>query len=178
MSMIHPGQRLELIFWAVMPALLTIFLTIAFLIPKHIAGLSYVMPLLPLMPVFYWGMMHAREMPYWFVFMLGLLMDPAQGTPLGLSSLLYMAFLALLHAQRRYIYKEGFMIKWGYFSMLLGIVGVLGWLLLSFFHSQAQPIQPALVQWVITSACYPVLHRGFDSIYEFVSQRRWRILRG
>src|ERR1700722_13163714 len=105
--MIEPSKRFELFFLSALPALITAALAVFFLASKHIAGLSHFMPLLPLIPVFYWGMAHAREMPYWFVFPLGLMQDAVTGLPLGLSSLLYIFFLLLLHAQRKYIHKEG-----------------------------------------------------------------------
>src|SRR6266478_1286686 len=110
--MIPVGIRLELAFLASTPGLITTALAIFFLSSKHLSGLGQFMPALPLIPVFYWGLTHTRDMPYWFLFALGLVMDAVMGAPLGLSSLLYMLFLKLLHMQRRFIHKEGFVIKW------------------------------------------------------------------
>jgi len=28
----------------------------------------------------------------------------------------------LLHAQRKYIHKEGFIVKWGYFAVLMAVI--------------------------------------------------------
>lgn len=169
-------RRLELWFWASVPSAITLFLLILYLAPKHMAGIGYFMPALPLIPIFYWGLLHAHEMPYWFVFALGMVLDAVTGAPLGLSSLLYIFFLAILHAQRKYIAKEGFVIKWVYFAMLMGITSVLNWLLMFFLNGQAQGLLPGFMQWFLTVCCYPLLHRAFDILYDHINARRWRLL--
>lgn len=176
--MISSGKRFKLLLLSSLPIVITLMLAILALVSKHVAGLSHFMPLLPLIPIFYWGMMHAREMPYWFVFLFGLIMDAVSGLPLGLSSLLYVVLLALLHTQRKYIYKEGFVVKWGYFSLVLAVVDGLEWIILSLFHGQAQGVWPVLLQWLLTVGCYPVLHTLFDALYDYTHARRWRILHG
>jgi rod shape-determining protein MreD len=176
--MIHLTRRFELVMWGALPGLITLLLAVLFLSAKHISGMSHFMPALPLIPVFYWGMMKAREMPYWFVFMVGLVIDSVSGLPLGLSSLLYVFFLVLLHAQRKYFYKEGFVIKWGYFALLLGATSALNWVLLSLFNSHAETVLPAVIQWFLTVGCYPALHKGFDGLTEHIHSRRWHILHG
>ncbi len=176
--MISSVKRLELMFWALLPALLTIALIVLSLVPKHLGGLGSVMPLLPLMPIFYWGMSHAREMPYWFAFAAGVLMDAATGLPLGLSSLLLIIFLALLHAQRKYIHKEGFLIKWGYFSVLLLVYAAMSWLCLSLLYARMLAVVPALVQWLLSVGMYPFLHVCFERIDRHIHERRWRVLHG
>ncbi len=176
--MIHLSRRLELVFWGILPGLITLTLTILFLSAKHISGISQFMPLLPLIPIFYWGMTQASEMPYWFVFATGLVIDSVTGLPLGLSSLMYVFFLMLLQAQRKYFHKEGFVIKWAYFAALLGITGLLNWAVLSFFNSRLENLLPAIVQWFLTACCYPAFHKGFEGLHHYVHTRRWQILHG
>ncbi len=176
--MISYNRRLELYFWTSVPAMLTLFLVMVCLAPKHISGLEKVMPLLPLMPVFYWGMLHAREMPYWFVFSVGIIVDTATGQPLGISSLLYIIFLAMLHAQRKYFHKEGFIIKWAYFCGMLLVMVVLNWICLSLYFMTFLSLSLSLVQWLITAGLYPLMHSGFDIVDKRIQERRWRILHG
>jgi len=176
--MIQPFRKVELLCWSVLPGLITTLLAIFFLASRHVGGLNHFMPLLPLIPIFYWGMNHARDMPYWFAFMLGLVMDAVTGMPMGLSSVLYVVFLLLIHSQRKYIHKEGFVIKWAYFTLLLGAICALNWIALSLFYSRVETMVPALLQWFLTVCCYPLLHKGFDALYEHISNRRWQILHG
>jgi rod shape-determining protein MreD len=171
-------RRLELYFLAAIPSLLTILLAIFYLVPKHVDELGSVMPLLPLMPVFYWGVSHARAIPYWVMFAIGLVLDTVTGLPLGLSSLTYILFLWLLTAQRRFFHKEGFIIKWMYMAVLLLVITAINWLLLSWYNTEAMPILPAVMQWLLTVACYPVLHKIFDLLEEHIHSRRWEILHG
>lgn len=176
--MISLPRRLELAFWAVLPALLALLLLAVYAAPKYLPGLSSIMPLLHLMPVFYWGLIHAREMPYWFVFLLGLLADAAGGLPLGFSALLYLVFLALLHVQRKYIAKEGFLAKWSYFAVLLAACEAGGWILMAILTGEPRGLAAVLARWALALCCYPMLHRAFDLLAECASERRWRILHG
>ena len=176
--MIHASKRMELFFLAMLPAIITTLLTIFSVASKHITGLDRFMPILALIPVFYWGMAQTRDMPYWFLFVLGILIDSVTGLPLGSTSLEYMLFLILLQSQRKYIHKEGFVIKWGFFAGLLAAASLFNWASLSFFYSHMQIVLPVLIQWLLTVCCYPVLHKFFDGIYEHIHSRRWQILHG
>ena len=176
--MVPFSKRLELRFLAAIPSLLAVVLAILYLVPKYVAGLNNVMPLLPLIPVFFWGIMIARATPYWVVFAIGLVLDAAQGAPLGLSSLLYMLFLTLLNSQRRMMHKEGFLTKWGSLAVLFALISGINWLLLSWFNAHAMPVVPAVIQWGLTVAIYPVLHKAFDVLDQHMHTRKWQILHG
>lgn len=169
-------KRIELILLALAPACLSLILFILSVVPSSIWGLNLFMPLLTLMPIFYWGRLQNNEMPYWFVFIIGVLTDAVSWQMLGLSSLLYLIFTSLLHSQSKYINKEGFIIVWGLFSVLTSGLAILQWLLISLLSHQVQSIIPALTQLLITIAIYPLFHRLFDVISEYIRQRRWIIL--
>lgn len=164
--------------WACLPAGLTALLWLVCLVPKYVDVLNQFMPLLPLVPIFYWGIHRAGEMPYWFVFTLGLFMDVISGVPLGLTSLLYMVFLGIAHTQYKYVHKEGFVIQWGYFAVLLLTFCGAQWLCMSLVVGQAQSLLPASIQWVLTAACYPLLQHICNRLQETIAERRWQILHG
>ncbi|MEK6747037.1 MAG: rod shape-determining protein MreD [Pseudomonadota bacterium] len=166
-------KRLELLIWLITPVIITCLLFMLCIIPNHIWGMGYVMPLLPLFPIFYWGTIQAQEMPYWFACLTGLMLDVVSGTPLGLSALLYLIFLVITHSQSKYIHKEGFMIMWGYFVMLVAIICASQWFIISLSGSQSQAIPAAFVQWLLTIGLYPLFHKLFDNIAEYIKQRRW-----
>jgi len=176
--MVSSSKRLELMFWASLPSVITIILLLVSLVPKHISGLGNFMPVLFMIPIFYWGIYGARDMPYWFVFVLGLVIDSINGQPLGLSSLLNVFFLATIHAQKKYIHKEGFIVKWVYFTILLAAVSALHWLLIGLFYSTPQGVWFALIQWFLTLCCYPLFHQLFDMLHYYISHQRWQLLHG
>ncbi len=166
-------KRPELLFWTAMPACVTFLLFVLYIIPKHLWGIGYIMPILPIIPIFYWGKLDAPEMPYWFACLMGLFMDTASGIPLGLSSFLYLLFLVILHSQSKYLHKEGFAIVWGYFMILLAVIFILQWLIMSFTSNHLNAIPAVFMQWLITVCLYPLFHNIFDKIVEHVKQRRW-----
>ncbi len=166
-------KRLELLLWLVTPAIITFIMFILCAIPKYIWGINYIMPVLPLIPVFYWGRTQTAEISYWFVFIIGLLTDVVSGLPLGMSALLYILFLLILHKQAKYMNNEGFVIIWGYFILLLAIISIIEWVLMSFSGNQSHAITAAVMQWLATTCCYPVFHKLFDYISDYIKQRRW-----
>ena len=172
------NRHIELYGLALIPSASTFLLLLVCLTPKPLPGLAQFMPLLALIPVFYWGLAMARDIPYWFVFLTGLISDTVTGLPLGLSSLLYMVFLAMLRAQHKYIHKEGFTLKWAYFSALLAGLCAVQWLAVSLFYSQAQAVFPAVLQWFLTLCCFPFIHKTCDMLQEWILARRWQILHG
>ena len=176
--MIPSSKRIELAFLAILPAFITFVLAIIFMSAKHIRGMDHFMPVLPVIPIFYWGIAQARDMSYIFVFLLGIMMDAVSGLPLGITSLTFLLFMIVIHTQRKYIHKEGFVIKWFFFAGILVVIYVFNWMLLTFFYSHAQTVGPAFIQWFLTVCCYPFLHKGFDGVYEYIHSRRWQILHG
>lgn len=172
-------RKLELFFLSALPTFITLCLVLFSLSSGYKPHfLSYFSPLLYLMPIFYWGMARAREMPYWFVFCIGLINDSVSGQPLGLSSLLYLLFLLALRRQRKYFHKDGFLVQWGYFAFFLGGVCLLNSLVLALFFGHAKGWEAVSMQWVITVCCYPLLHAFFYRIHEFTTSRRWYLLQG
>ena len=171
-------RRVSLLFWSALPALITLFLLAFYLVPKRISGLDSFMPLLPMIPIFFWSVHYPKSIPYWFVFLIGIIQDSVTGQPLGLSSLLNIIFLVMIQAQYKYIHKEGFVIQWVYFCMLLLAITVLHFLLIAIFYMDMHGIKPALIQWFLTVCCYPLLHRGFEALHQRISQQRWLATHG
>lgn len=171
-------KRVELLFWAVLPGLIAFLLTLLFFIPKPLVGIGAAMPPLAISAIFFWGLLHPKDMPYWFAFALGLLVDALQGLPLGISSFGYMLFLLLVESQRKYIIKEGFMAKWGYFAVLLFMIMLLMWLLIWLITRQMPVLLPVAIQWALTVCFYPLLHQLYDKIFEHSNHRRWQIAHG
>lgn len=172
------SKNIELLIWKLAPAILTFLLFIFSIIPKHIWGAEYVMPPLPLISIFYWGRLQSTSLSYWFIFLIALLTDAVSGTPLGLSALLYLGFLAVLHAQSKYIHKEGFIIIWGYFIILTSTIIALQWLAMSFSGSSSHTALPAFIQLLLTLSCYPLFHKLFDRLAEHIKQRQWALSHG
>lgn len=153
----------------------TLLLALVFVVPKHVEGISGVMPLVHLVPVFIWTVLHPRDMRLVFVALVGLLVDVATALPLGLSALSYALFVMMVRSQRKYIYREGFIAMWGYFSMLLLALQLVSWGFASSYYAIRLPMGSALWQWVLTVALYPLLHVLCIPLVESMARIHYRL---
>ena len=169
-------QKIRLLLLSSVPMVLVFLFALLFIAPKHIAGLSSVMPLLHLVPVFIWGVMHPRDISLFFLAMIGLVVDVATGLPLGFSALGVCAFFLLVRTQRKYIYREGFAAMWGYFSLLLMLLQITSWVGYAYFYGHAAPFGTLLLQWLFTALLYPLLHTILYPWVEKISHARYRLL--
>jgi rod shape-determining protein MreD len=169
-------HKTALTFWSVVPMIATLVLVVLYLVPKHAATFSNVMPMLHMTSVFYWGIINIRHMPYWFVFIIGMLVDAVTGLPLGISSMVYVFFVLFMRMQRKYVHKEGFLIHWAFFSALLMVIFGIKWLFITSLGTTAHALLPLFIQWLITVCCYPFASKIFDVLQAFVSSRRLTLL--
>ncbi|MFO0388207.1 MAG: rod shape-determining protein MreD [Alphaproteobacteria bacterium] len=169
-------NKAALTFWSAVPMMVTLVLVMLYLVPKHAATFSNVMPMLHITAVFYWGMANYKHMPYWFVFCIGLLIDGVTGLPLGITSMIYVLFVLFMRLQRKYVHKEGFLVHWAFFSALLLVMFGIEWLVVTSLGSTAHALLPLLIQWLITVCFYPFASRIFDVLQAFVSSRRLMLL--
>lgn len=168
-------KKLKLWLLSILPMLAVSLLVLLYIVPKHIAGLSGVMPLVQLVPVFIWGVMHPRDISFLGLVVLGLVVDVATALPLGFSALATIAFFLLVRTQRKYIYREGFVAMWGYFALLLMLFQLACWAGYGYFYGVA-PLGSALLQWVFTVLLYPLLHYILYPWVEKIGHARYRLL--
>lgn len=169
-------NRIQLWCVASVPVAISFIFTLIYIMPKPIGGISAIMPLLHLAPIFIWGVMHARDMPFIAVAAIGLLVDVATALPLGTSAISYFLFLVLVRSQRKYIYREGFAAMWGYFAMLLLVMQLASWALYSFYQANAAALGNAALQWLLTVMLYPLIHYLCFPLVEKLSAARYRLL--
>jgi rod shape-determining protein MreD len=170
------SSKFKLFFLASAPTLITVLLAIIFIAPKQISGLSAIMPLIHLVPIYIWSVLHARHMPVWSTAMIGLVVDSAVGLPFGLSALIYCSLIILIRSQRKYILKEGFMGMWGYFSLMILLTQLSFWIILSFMYGQTAPIANALLQATFSILAYPLLHGLLYPLVDKIADSRYRLL--
>lgn len=171
-------KRIELLILMFVPVSITFFMFILYVIPKHIWGLNHVMPLLPLIPIFYWGRSPAATMPFWFVFLTGLIMDVVGGTPLGLSALLYILLLAAWRGNSHHISNEGFIIIWVYFALSLAVYFVIELMMMSFTTNFWYIVPYSFMQWLLTISVYPLFHNLFDRLADYIKKRSRTVSHG
>lgn len=142
--------------------LVAIFLVILNVSDIQIDNLPRLMPLLDLMAVFYFAVFK-NIFGIWFVFLLGIWGDALNGDPLGATSLCYILlvkFFLLLNSKM--LTKENFRQIWQQFVSFCCLFLLIKWVILSIFNGVFySPVAP-LIQLVLSSSLYAVVHKLFD----------------
>ncbi|MDX2073381.1 MAG: hypothetical protein SFX19_03330 [Alphaproteobacteria bacterium] len=169
-------KKIKLWMLSLLPMLAVFLLAFFYVTQKHVAGLSGVMPMLHLAPVFIWGVMHPRDISMLLLAATGIMVDVATALPLGFSALGFCLFFLLVRSQRKYIYREGFAAMWGYFALLLLIWQLSCWAAIVFFYADGAPVSTPLIQWLFTVLLYPLLHLIFYPLVERIGNARYHLL--
>ena len=129
-----------------------------------IAGISKVIPLFDLMIVFYFAVFRS-DFGIWFVFILGVWNDALNGNPLGTTSLCYILLIKVfVLLNNRLVIKENFLQVWKQFIAFCFLFLLLKWSILSLFNQATYGISTPLVQLVLSSLFYVLMHKFFDNL--------------
>ena len=131
-----------------------------------IGGFSKLIPLFDLMMIFYFAVFH-RVFALWFIFLLGIWNDALNGNPLGLTPICYIALIKVFVAlNQRLVIRENFKQLWRQFAIFCFCFLCLKWMILSAFNTAFYSVTTILVQFVLTSTFYVLMHKFFDYLYQ------------
>lgn len=148
----------------VTPALSALLLVLLSSVNFYIEGLGSFIPMVGIIAIYYWAMYLPSLLPLWFVFLLGVLQDFLHGTPVGMSSLLFLLFLKFLHMQRRYLAREDFWVFWLVFCFLSLFYALVSGMAYSLYYQSIMINDSLFMQWMYTVLIYPFLHLCFANI--------------
>jgi rod shape-determining protein MreD len=151
----------------VVPAVTVFFLVVLGLIPWHIAGLNMVTPAFPLIGVYFWSIYQPGRLPYWAVFLFGVLQDLLLGLPLGQGALSLLVVQGLVVSQRRFFLSKPFFVVWWGFAVVAPIGAMVAWAAASVSRDAVIPPLPIVVQTIITALLYPL----FGGLLMWLQQR-------
>lgn len=126
-------------------------------IPTHLPGLSGIVPMLPLMGVYYWAIYRPDLLPAWLAFVIGLLYDIIGGTPLGVYALVLLVVQGVAAGQRRFFLAKSFMVAWWSFGMLAAGASGATWVLVTIVLGRAVDPTPLLFEYLLTMGLFPLL---------------------
>lgn len=149
-------QRLDVVARSLFPFLLTVLLVVVSMVPMRVPSLAPIMPALALVAVYYWAVYTPTLMPIWAVFLIGLFQDLLIGDALGAGIIALLCVHAFIGWQRRFFAQASFSMIWCMFMLVAAGAMVMTWLLTSFAMSQSVDPRPALFQYLMTVAVYPV----------------------
>lgn len=126
-------------------------------LPLRFPDYAAVAPLLVFGAVYHWTIYRPELVPPIALFAAGVILDLLDGGPLGVSSLLLLLTRATLLPQRRFFVNRLFPFMWMGFTVLAAAAGLFLWLLGSAIDGTLRDPRAAMMQWVLTVACFPVV---------------------
>ena len=126
-------------------------------IPTHLPGLSGIVPMLPLMGVYYWAIYRPDLLPAWVAFVIGLLYDIICGTPLGVNALVLLVVQGVAAGQRRFFLGKSFLVAWWAFGLLAAGAAGATCLLVTALYGRALDASPLLFEYLLTMGLFPLL---------------------
>ncbi len=140
------------------PATFTLIFLLLSIVLSRIPGFGQVMPLFTLINIYYWSMFYAGALPYWFLFILGLLQDTLTGQPLGFSSFINIVFAWMLADRMRIQSAPSFAVAWLKFAASACAVILLQWVVIGIYYGRILPLNIPALQWLSSCLAYPLMH--------------------
>ena len=149
-------QRVDHLVRQLLPASLVIVLALLQAVPWHLPSLSGIVPMLPMIGVFYWSLYRPDLLVPSVAFLCGLINDIVMGAPIGISSLVFLAIQGATAAQRRFFNGKSFLVVWAGFATLAAGAIVLQLMLSSAIFGRTPLVRALLTEYLITVFCYPL----------------------
>ena len=141
---------------SVLPALALVLAVLLLLVPLRLFQGYVPTPLLPFIVIFLYALYDPDALPAPVIFAAGLLQDLLYGGPLGVWPSVYLLSLYLVTGQRTYFLGRAPDVVWLGFGVVLLVAMLLLWAEMSILSGGWLPLWPAVYQFVITGALYPV----------------------
>ena len=150
------GKRLDA--WArpLSPFAICLLFVLISTAPLRVPVLATASPLLPLMAVYHFGLFRPALLPHWLVLLFGLLLDLLSGGPVGVNAVVLLMVRHFVEANQRFLVDKPFAVIWFCFALASagGVAGI--WALTCFLLWAPIDPRPAIFQYVIALAIYPL----------------------
>jgi rod shape-determining protein MreD len=150
-------QRLDFVARNLTPLLVSLCLVVISVVPLRLPQVSFVIPTLALMAVYYWGLHRADILPAPAIFLIGILQDILSGGPLGVNTLIFLAVYGICVSQGRFFYGKSFLVVWWGFMVVAAGALAAEWALSSAFAGTIIAPRTVYFKYMITIAIYPVV---------------------
>ena len=155
-----PLQRVEQRLRHALPFVATLFLILLVATPTRLPGFASIAPQLPLVAIYYWAIYRPDLLRPWAGFVLGAIGDMIGGTPLGVSSLVFLAVQGVAGSQRRILGRSFLMAWWGFALTAAGSM-IIEWTMSSLVMVKILPARAVAFQYLMTLTIYPLLAWAF-----------------
>lgn len=139
------------------PVAVTFVLVLAALMHLPIPGFAELAPMLPVMAVYYWSLHRPELLPFWAIFLIGLVVDTLTGGTLGFNALMLLLVSAFMRPQRRYLVERGLAAHWIVFMIVVALFEFLRWLLMAVIAQTFLSMGDPALRVLLAVALYPCL---------------------
>ena len=153
------------------PACITLLAFLLTAALSRFGGNWQMMPDFTLINLFFWSLFIEGALPYWFVFMLGLLQDSINGTPFGMTAFINMILVWLVSQQLRVIANMSFFFIWGVFIGFAIVSYALQWLLTMLYYMHIFSFNSNMLAFAFLCCVYPVCHIILTLLWQKTSNR-------
>lgn len=139
------------------PIAVTLVLVMVALMHLPIPGFAELAPMLPAMAVYYWSLHRPELLPFWAVFLVGLVIDTLSGGTLGFNALMLLLLAAFMRSQARYLFEKGFAIHWVVFMIVVAVFELLRWMVMAAIVHKFLSLGDPALRVLLAIALYPCL---------------------
>ena len=142
--------------------LITVLFVIMNVSSFNVAGFANVVPLFDLMAIFYFAVFK-NIFAIWFIFLLGIWSDALNDNMLGTTSLCYILLIKFfLLLNQKMLIRENFKQVCEQFALFCFLFLLMKWAILSIIGGTFYSIVTPLVQMVLSSVFYVLMHKFLD----------------
>jgi cell shape-determining protein MreD len=132
----------------------------------NIAGFADILPLFDLMAIFYFAVFK-NVFGIWFIFLLGIWSDALNGNLLGVTPLCYILLIKFFVVlTNKLLIRENFKQVCQQFVLFCFLFLSMKWVILSVLNDYPYSVISPLVQLILSSVCYVLMHKFFDFLSE------------
>jgi len=160
-------QRVDHMVRQLVPASLVLLLVVLQAIPWHLPGLAGIVPVLPMIGIYYWSVYRPDLMVPSVAFAAGLVNDMVLGAPIGISSLAFLVIQGMTASQTRFFNGKSFLVIWSGFALLTAGALVIELALSALLYGRTPLASALLIEYAMTVCLYPVISWLFSRLQLF-----------
>jgi rod shape-determining protein MreD len=161
------AQRVDHMVRQLVPASLVLVLVVLQTIPWRLPGLAGVMPVLPMIGIYYWSVYRPDLLVPSVAFATGLVNDMVLGAPIGISSLAFLVIQGMTASQTRFFNGKSFLVIWSGFAVLAAGALLIELVLSSLIFGRTPMISALLTEYALTVCFYPAVSWLFSRLQLF-----------
>lgn len=140
-----------------LPLFSSLLLMLLFFMPVNSVQINFFRPAIGIICVYYWRMNRPSLFGWLSAFCIGFIIDIYSSSPLGINTLLMLGLVGVVGWLCRYFQTSSFTVRWFIFGLTALIFTILKWLFLMLYFTRLMPIGAIMVGYLSTVMFYPLI---------------------